>query len=198
MTKTMKILAICSYVALIGIQSEAFGGGRDDPPVNGEFILELVRNNGNGISFPIKIISVSTIWGSKDVGDGYEITSNYSNLADETTNTIRFEHVDNPNVPFPEFAYAKYSVSVNDSGWKTVYFDARDCDAQDGVPPNGTNYNNPDTFLWYNNKTNKFYHTKGVGGIWDESKVLSLGSTVGIWDQGRKSPASPRHSVLKA
>jgi len=40
MTKTMKILTICSYVTLIGIQSEAFGGGGDAPP---EVEMECIR-----------------------------------------------------------------------------------------------------------------------------------------------------------
>ena len=168
-------------------------GAGEDPLVNGEFNLELYRNNGTIISFPIVITSVSTVWGSKDDGNGYEKTSNYTNLTDETTNTVRFEHVDDPNSPFPEFAYGKYKVSVNDSGWKTVYFDARDCDYQDGVDDHGTNYDNPDIFLFYNSGTDKFYRTKGVGGEWDESTVLPLGSTEGIWEEERKSPASPRH-----
>ena len=55
---------------------------QESPPTNGEFNLELYSKKGAFIDFPVKIFSASTVWGSKDVGDGYEITTDFTNLFD--------------------------------------------------------------------------------------------------------------------
>lgn len=161
MTKTMKILAICSYLILIGIQSEAFGvGGGDEPLAVGELIITLKPGGVNPALRDISVDAIGRRWGLR--AENYPRTNLYSH-DEEFGPVFRMDHIESPAPGYRLFGYGKYSVGVfNDDTLRVVYVDFRDCDYIDGTETFGlgTNYDDVDLILEFDITNNSFSYKK--------------------------------------
>jgi hypothetical protein len=143
----------------------------------GEFNVEV----HNASAYHIELNHLGTVYGSRC--DWYPVTQDYGNF-DETDKNLSLSQIDNPECGLGDFAFGEYRLRIDDTVF--IYVDFRDGDYRDGNG-DGSGYITADLWIYFDRNTHYFYK--------DENLTERIYGNIAIWEDGRKSPATPRIPV---
>jgi len=140
----------------------------------GELLIRLYEDSGQPSedSLWIYVDAQGVVWGASS--QGYPITHDYDSLSDYD-NAFTIDHVEDINVGEDSIAFGKYKITISGN---SIYVDYRDCDYPGS-------YSDSDIWIYYKVGTGKFYKNASL------TQRIDTGSTVSIWEDGRKGPGEP-------